>query len=340
MAAAGVKVFMTGGTGLVGRHVLAALVERGDEVTALARSDEAAAALTRAGARPLLGHLGDRKALEAGTGRAEVVIHAAAAILDRRPWDHYRATNVVATETVARMAAASGCRMIHLSSVAVYGRRTVYDGGGESVTEEFGLDRPMFPGDHYARSKREAEQALWRVAGETGLRALAFRPCVLYGEGDRTFSNRVARALARGWAPLVGDGRNPMSVVYAGNVAAAIAAALDRPEATGPFNVANDGRLTQREFVEAFARGLGVRLRLLRVPRPLAWNGARLLDALVRAARPGARMSTLKTAVQFLAGSNPYDSTRAARELGWIPPVEPREAVERTGRWFRDPRSR
>jgi nucleoside-diphosphate-sugar epimerase len=330
-----VTVLITGGTGLVGRHVIAALSGRSEPVRAVARSDRAMAELREAGAEPVRGDLTDAASLREAARGARALVHAGAVVLSRRGWAHYHATNVQATETVARAAAAEGARLVYLSSVAVYGRKTTYDGGAASVTEDYGLDRPIYPGDHYARSKREAELTVWRVAGETSLSAVALRPCVIYGEHDRTFSRRVARALSHGIAPLIGGGRNPLSVVYAGNVAAAVLCALDRPEARGAFNIANDGTLTTREFVAAFAEGMGVRLRRFAIPRTLAWWGALGVDGLVRLLRPGAPMATLKTAVQFLANPNPYVSLRAEHELGWRPVVPARDAVFRTARWFR-----
>lgn len=330
------SVLVTGGTGLVGRHVIEALRARGQRVRALARTDRAAAELRALGVDPVPGDLTDPASLAAAVLGTRAVVHAGAVVLSRRGWPHYHATNVAATEAVARGAAEHGARLVYLSSVAVYGRRTTYDGGAGTVTEDFGLDRPLFPGDHYARSKREAELAVWRVAAETGLSAVALRPCVIYGEWDRHFAVRVAQMLRRGVAPLIGDGANPLSVVYAGNVAAAALAALERRDVTGAFNVANDGTLSQRDFVERFAAGLGVRVRLVRVPRALAWSAARAADGLLRLARPAAPMTTLRTAVQFLSSPNPFVSARAARELDWRPAVAPAEAVERTGRWYRD----
>ena len=329
------KVFLTGGTGLVGRHVVAALRARGDAVRGLARSAAAAADLGAQGAEPVAGDLGDAERLRAAMAGSDAVVHAAAVLLAGGGWSAWRAANVVGTETVARLAARAGARLIYLSSVAVYGRRSTYDGGPASVDEDFGLDRPAYAGDSYARSKREAELALWRVAGEAGLRAVALRPCVIYGEGDRNFAPRVARLVRRGFAPLVGPGDNPLSIVYAGNVAAAVIAALDRADATGPFNVANDGAVTQREFLERFAAGLGVRLRYVRVPHALAWNGARLWDGTVGALAGWTGLLSARSSVQFLASPNPYTSARAERVLGWRPAVPAIEAVERTARSFR-----
>ncbi len=331
-------VFLTGGTGLVGRHVIAALTARGTAVRALARTPTAAAELAALGAEPVSGDLTDISSLSGALAGASAVVHAGAVVLSRRAWPHFHATNVAPTVAIAEAAAAAGARLVHISSVAVYGRRTTYDGGAASVTEDLGLASPLFPGDHYARSKREAELALWDVVERTGLSAVALRPCVIYGEGDRQFAIRVARTLRRFGraAPLIGGGGNPLAVVYAGNVAAAVLGALDRPHVTGPFNVANDGTLTTREFLELFAAGLAVPFHPIHLPRALVWTAAVAVDAAARRLRPGAPMTTLKTAVQFLAYPNPYVSARAERELGWRPVVAPRDAVVRTARWFRE----
>ena len=328
------RVFVTGGTGLVGSHTIRALTGRGDTVIALSRSDAGDRALREMGAVPRRGDLAAERVLDVGVEEADAVVHAAAVVLSTGTWEDFHAINVAPTERVARACARIGRRLVHISSVAVYGRTTTYDRGANSVTEDFGLDRPIFPGDHYARSKREAEQAVWRVAETAGLSAVALRPCVIYGEGDRAFAIRVARVLHRGIAPQIGDGANPLSVVYAGNVAAAVLAALDRPRVTGAFNVCNDGVITQREFLEHFAAGLGTPLRVVRLPRGLAWGAAQLADAALRRLRPRSPMTMLKAAVQFLANANPYVSEKAKRELGWVPAVAPPEAVERTARWF------
>ena len=333
-ATVAVRVFVTGGTGLVGRHVIAALRRRGDAVRALARSEPAAAGLARLGAETVAGDLADAARLERQIDGCDAVVHAAAIVLAGGRWPAWYEANVLGTERVARAAARRRARLVHLSSVAVYGRdvsgpeRPGYD-------ESFDLERAPTSDEPYARSKREAELVVWRVAAETGLGPVALRPCVIYGEGDRHFSPRVARMLRRGIVPLVGGGHNAMTVVYAGNVAAAVVAALDRPAVTGPFNVTNDGTLTLREFVGHFAAGLGVAPRWLPIPRGLAWSAARALDMALGALPLTGVGLSLSTAVQFLAGSNRFSSARAEQVLGWRPPVPAAEAAERTGTSFR-----
>lgn len=331
------RIFVTGGTGLVGRHTLAALVARGDRVFALARSDAAAAALAAAGADVLRGDATDAAALERGVAECDAAVHAAAMVTDAAGWPAYQAANVAPTEAIATAAARHGKHLVYASTVSVYGRRRTYDGGPGSVSEAFGLHVVPRPGDFYARSKRDAELALWRIVEATGLRATALRPCVIYGEGDRQFAPRVARVLqlARGIAPLIGGGRNVLSVVYAGNVAAAILAALAHPEATGPFNVTNDGAITARAYLERFAAGLGLRLWPVYVPRLAATAGTRALDAAFAVLGARGPVTMLRGTVDFFGRDNPYTSARAERELGWRPVIGPEEAVERTARTFR-----
>jgi nucleoside-diphosphate-sugar epimerase len=318
----------------VGRHVIAALRARGDTVRALARTESAAAELSLLGAEPVQGDLSDAGRLDRLTAGSDAVVHAAAVVLAGGRWTAWHAVNVLGTERVARSAARHRARLVHLSSVAVYGRQTA-SGGHERLDEDFDLEHAAVPRDCYARSKRDAELAVWRTARETGLSAVALRPCVIFGEGDRHFSPRVARVLRRWPAPVIGGGGNHVTVVYAGNVAAAVTAALDHGDARGPFNVTNDGQLTLREFVVRFAAGLGIPPRWITIPAGPAWNAARLWDATIGALPMLSGGPSLSSAVGFLAGENRYSSERAQRQLGWRPPFPAGDAAERTGASFR-----
>ncbi len=328
------NVFVTGGPGLVGRHVIAALLRRGDRVRALARSSAAAAALSALGAESAAGDLADAARLDAMVEGSDAVVHAAAVVLGGGPWEAWREINVRGTERVARSAARHGARLVHISSVAVYGRMVGKKPGRGPFDETFDLDGAPPARDAYARSKREAEQAVWRTAAATGLSAVALRPCVLYGERDRHFSPRLARLLRLGLVPLVGRGANRLTVVYAGNVASAVVSALERPDVTGPFNVTNDGTLTARAFVERFAAGMGRRPRWVPIPAGAAHAFARAWDASIGSLLDSSGTVALTSAVGFLTNDNPYSSACAQRQLGWRPALDPAEAAERTGASF------
>jgi nucleoside-diphosphate-sugar epimerase len=162
----------------------------------------------------------------------------------------------------------------------------------------------------------------------------ALRPCVVYGERDRAFMPRVLRALRFGIAPLVGNGNNILTVVYAGNVAQAVQAALEHPEVEGSFNITNDGEITQREFVAAVGSAMGQRIRFVKVPLSCATGFALSYYYLQRLLRPGKYPRMGGAAARFLAAENPYTSERARQELKWNPSVPPHEAIMRSVRWF------
>lgn len=328
-------VVVTGGSGLVGSHVIAALVAAGERVRAIARPS-ARDAVLRCGAEPVVGDVTDsgvwRAALDA-PGGVRGVVHAAALVAPRATLEEFIAVNVGGTRQAAAAARAAGARLVHVSSVAVYGRATTYAAGPGTVDESFPL-APLTPTDYYARSKRLAEAALWEETAR-GLWAVALRPNVIYGERDRLFTPKVVRVVRLGVVPQIGAGTNVLSIVYAGNVAAAAVAALDAAVPGGAaYNVTNDGALTQREFVDAFATALGRRVRRVYLARGPAAAALGVVTTVRRALRPGRYGGVAAGAVHFLSGDNPYRSDRARAELGWRPVIEPRAAIHRTVGWI------
>lgn len=318
-------VLVTGASGLVGSHVVAALRERGERVRALVRpaSRDMVVGL---GAEAVVGDATDAGAWTRAARGVDAIVHAAAIVGRRASWEAYRAANVEATRLATAAAADARARLVHLSSVAVYRGTAAYHVGAARRTEAepFG---PIPERDFYGRSKRLAE-AVVREAAERGtIDAVALRPDVIYGERDRLFTPRVLRTLRRPLVPQIGRGTNHLACVYAGNVAAAALAALAAP-ARGfrVYHVTSDGAptLTQREFFAACARALGRRYRPLPIPSPLARVVLRLAVGR-RLARAG---------VAFLSGENPYSDDRIRTELGWRPPFPAPDAIRRTVEWF------
>jgi nucleoside-diphosphate-sugar epimerase len=304
----------------------------GHEVVALVRDSTGHSMVTSLGASSVCGRVEDESSWSAASD-ADAIVHSAALIVQRKSWDAFRAVNVAASRHAAERAARLGVKLVHVSSIAVYGRRTA--ARANSLDE----DAPwtdLAPTDFYARSKRLAEQAVRRVVDEAGLSAVVLRPCVIYGERDRIFLPRVIKALRFGLAPLVGRGNNVLSVVYAGNVADAVIAALEDDAVTGSFNVANDGELTQREFLTAVGEAAGLRPRFMPVPVPLVTTFTVSYHSLCRLMRPRRYSGIALGAARFMAADNPYSSDRAHRELDWRPSTQPAEAVRRSVSWFVD----
>ncbi|MGH7606647.1 MAG: hypothetical protein ACREME_04845, partial [Gemmatimonadales bacterium] len=92
--------------------------------------------------------------------------------------------------------------------------------------------------------------------------------------------------------------------------------------------------LTQREFLDAFAELLGVRLRRVPVPAFIARWGTRAWTRWRRLRDPTRYTGVAGAAVSFLLGENPYDAGRIRAELGWTPPLGTREGIRRTVAWY------
>ncbi len=332
-------VLVTGGNGLVGSHVIEALRARGDAVRALVRDAGGRAsrgAAARLGAEVVVGDVTDPDAWRRASDGVDGIVHAAALVAQRATLQEYLRVNVEGTRLAARAARAVGARLVHISSVAVYGRPA--RAAPAPVTEELSF-QPLAEQDFYARSKRMAEEVLREEVLRGGLAAAAVRPNVVYGERDRLFTPRVVALVRRGILPLVGPGTNHLSCVYAGNVAAAVVAALHAPPRAAGFRAYNTTRdappaLTQREYLAAFATAFGVRPVLLPVPIPLARLGAAAWSAGLRLVRPFRYAGLGRSAVAFATGENPFAADRAVTELGWQPPYSTRDAIARTARWF------
>jgi 2-alkyl-3-oxoalkanoate reductase len=325
---------VTGATGLVGTHVVQRLVRDGWDVRALVRDVARAGALSHAGAILATGDILEPTSFALAARGCDVVFHTAAAVTPHGGWEAYERPNVDGTRNAIAAAASAKARLVHVSSVAVYGRASRFRGDGQRTDEDTPL--PPIP-EHafYARSKRASEALVLQAHRDGRVWATAVRPDVIYGRLDRQFVPRMARMLKRGVAPLVGGGRSTLAIVHADNVADGMVRAAVTDGAGGrAYNLANDYDVTVEEFVRLAAVGLDVKLRVLHVPYSLA-KGALGVFKMVAPLVVGSRFNAATSAsLDFISRDNPFTSDRARRELGWDPPIRPEIGIPDAFRWW------
>ncbi|HXF96205.1 MAG TPA: NAD-dependent epimerase/dehydratase family protein, partial [Gemmatimonadales bacterium] len=147
-------VLVTGGSGLVGSHVIAELRAAGIPVRALVR-EPARGVVQALGAEAVVGDVTDPRAwARAGEG-VDAIVHAAALVAQPVAFERFVDVNVGGTRLAVETAQARGAHLVHISSVAVYGRGAAA-GAGHPVDEEFPF-QPLAEPDFYARTKRMAE---------------------------------------------------------------------------------------------------------------------------------------------------------------------------------------
>jgi nucleoside-diphosphate-sugar epimerase len=266
----GTTVAVTGATGFLGRYIVRSLLERGAKVVGVVRNPDKGNDLTASGVELRRADLARRQELaRAFAGVDSVVANAAVVALGHIPPAEVLRTNVEGSSNVFEaMGEASVRRAVHVSSAVVYLRRR-----GEIPNEDHALrstDVRVNRFNVYGVSKTRAENEARAICARLGIALTTVRPNGIYGAFDYSgftywFRRLVSLRLA---APFPANMR--LDLVYAGDVAEAIAACLERPETAGKtYNLAGDGG-SAWEFARAWSEAGGKRSRwLIPVPLPL-----------------------------------------------------------------------
>ena len=325
---------VTGATGQVGTYVVQRLQRDGWSVRALVRDAARAGALSRADVELATGDVLEPTGFNRAARGCDVVFHTAAAVTPAGGWEAFQRPNVEGTRNAISAATGASARLVHVSSVAVYGSAARYRQAGAPTDEDAALS-PLPERAYYARSKRESEALVLGAHRDGRVWATAVRPSVIYGRHDRQFVPRIARMLRRGVAPLVGGGHTTLAIVHAENVADGIVRAGASDAAGGrAYNLANDFDVSVADFFRLAGEGMEVRLRMLQIPYVVA-TGAMGLFKRVAPIFVGRRFNAVTSAsLDFLSRDNPFTSDRARRELGWDPPVHPRDGIPDAFRWW------
>ena len=261
---------------------------------------------------------------QAALNGVEVVIHLAARVHVMKdtsvdPLAEFRRVNVQGTENLARQAVRAGVRrLVYVSSIKVNGEGT---SGSQGYSER---DTPA-PQDAYGISKWEAEQALHRVAQETGLEVVIVRPPLVYGPGVKGNFISLLAAVGKGIPLPLASTDNARSLVYVGNLVDALIACATHPAAAGQTYLVSDGApVSTATLVEKIAGALDCRSRSFYFPPVLMRAAAALLG---RSAQ-----------IDRLFGSLRVDDEKIRRELGWIPPYTLEQGLRATAEWYRGQR--
>jgi nucleoside-diphosphate-sugar epimerase len=321
------EVLITGGNGLLGRHLVRALQERGDSVRVLVLPDEDSSWLDD---REVTVHRGDVRRPETLTAPAsgvEAVLHLAGMMGVWRPMADYHAVNVTGTENVCRAALGEAARVVHVSSWTVYGMAL-----GEPVREE----RPLAPfHEPYAVTKAGGEIAVQRMIAQDGLDAVIVRPGTFFGPGDRLHFRRMADRLRAGRGVIVGSGDNALPFVYVTDVVQGLLGALDHERAVGrAYNITNDHPLSQAEFLHAIAREIGASPPRVHVPYRALYAAGYAAEVLAMLTRSRRQPLVTRLGVKLFGTDNRHAIDRARRELGFRPQVSLEEGVRRAAAWY------
>lgn len=320
------RALVTGGTGFVGSHLIDALLERGDTVTALVRSRAKGRPLGERGVRLVHGDLHDPRALAEAVQGQEAIFHLAGLVAARNRAEFDR-TNLEGCRNLveASVAAEGRPRFVLVSSLAAQGPATRgHPLGGDG-------DREPHPVTDYGRSKLAGEQ----VVRASELPWTILRPPMVYGPRD-TEVFKVFKLARWGLAPVFGDGSQELSAVTGIDLARALIAVVAPPEAEGrTYYPCHPVVFTSAEFARAVGRAVGRRVVIPRLPQWLARGALVLTEAGARLAGR-ATLLTRDKANEFFQPAWTGDPEPLTRDTGWRADHDLTTGLALTARWYRE----
>jgi uncharacterized protein YbjT (DUF2867 family) len=237
-------VTVFGGSGFLGRHVVRALAQRGYRIRVAVRRPELAGFLQPMGRvgqiHSVRANLRYPDSVTAALRDADAAVNLVGLMLDRGS-QRFDVVMAQGAETVAKAASAIGAPLVHVSALTADPNAT----------------------SHYARAKGEGEQRV--RAAQSG--AIIAQPSIVFGPEDDFFNRFGAMSRLMPALPLVGGGHTRMQPVFAGDVAAGVAKAVDgdlKPGTTYEFG--GPDVHTFRELMEFVLATVGRRRLLLPIP--------------------------------------------------------------------------
>jgi nucleoside-diphosphate-sugar epimerase len=304
-------VFVTGGSGFVGRNLIRHLKARGDTVRALARSDAAAQAVRAAGAEPVRGDLEDFRALREGLSGCDVVYHAAAEVSEWGPRERFLQVNVVGTQNLLTAARAAGVKkFVHVSTEAV-----LVDGTPLHNVNE-GRPLPSRPLPRYPETKGLAEKCVLEANGPQ-LQTVVVRPRLIWGTGDTSLLPQLIEAVRAGRFMWVGGGRFPTSTTHVDNVCEGLMRAADQGRGGQVYFVTDGAPVEFREFLTALFATQGVDAGGKQIPHFVALLFGAVCEWLWDTFKLKGQPPATRMAVRLGGEEVTVDDSKARRELGY-----------------------
>jgi nucleoside-diphosphate-sugar epimerase len=318
----GERVLVTGGTGFIGSRLVKRLVEEGYAVRVLCRHGQVG--MSSPSVSFWCGDVTIPDTLSPAMKGCSLVFHCAAS---GGSLSDARKVNVEGTRNVMIGAAEAGVRrVIHMSSIGVYGR---------SLPPEVSEEQPHRPGnDPYAVTKSEGERVAFDLGKEHGIEVVVLRPTLVYGPGSPTWTMWFFRRVKYGRVVLPDWGRGRANLVYVDDLIDALLLAATVPGASGQaFNV-NGGEVpTWEQYLGCFARMLGKPLP----PTMSRWRARLEVQKNIWSFRFTRRPSRLTPSdYSLMVMPSIFSNRKAEQVLGYHPRVGLAEGMQYTENWLRE----
>jgi nucleoside-diphosphate-sugar epimerase len=316
------RILVTGGSGFLGRRLIAQLQASGHDVFALARSTSSQKKLAAMGASPVPG---DLESGRLDLPPVDAVVHAAAHFHFAGPRAPYFRTNVDGTKTLLDAAGRAGAKtFVYVSAAGI-----IMDNRGSPVrrADESAPTQPR-SFSPYLASKSQAEAAVLATNGP-GFRTVALRPPGIWGPGDM-WSRELPKGIAARQFGFIDRGEYAYSTCHVDNVIEAIECALERGAGGRAYHINDRETLTFRDFVRMVASLENLSIdRLPSMPYGAAFFVGRMLEGVWALLRRAGDPPLSRSMVRMIGREFTTNDAAARRELGYVGKVSIAEGLRR-----------
>jgi nucleoside-diphosphate-sugar epimerase len=315
-------VFVTGGSGFLGRKLIPALVSSGYQVSAMARSDASATLVGQLGARAIRCDLADLAALPTAMRGCELVVHAAGRIREGGGHAAYGRDNIVGTSNMLTAARSAGVRRFVYVGAAgcIVGGKPIRDADETWPLQELSYSP-------YFRSKTIADRAV-RAASSDGFATCVVRPGLIWGGGDDAFTASIAEATRAGKMMFIDGGRYSIVTSHVDNTVRGILLALEKGAGGEAYFIFDDGAVRTRDFFGRLLLTQGLETPDRSIPFGVAWTMASLMEAMWKVLRRSDPPPVNRELVKLTGGPFVVSDRKARRELGYRPVISRDAAID------------
>jgi len=313
------KLFITGGSGFVGKSLIKELVKGHHEIYCLARSEKAIQLINNLGANPVSGNLLAVQEFKNKLKGIDAIVHSGAKIKFVGDLDEFYGVNVKATrELIDSAIEAKVKKFIYISAAAIAldGKPLI------EITEEY-QPKSMIK-SNYLKSKLLAESEILKRNKE--IQVIILRPPVVWGEG-MGIMNEFRNTITKIGFPTIGDPLHHLATCHIQNLITAILLSLKNNEANGVFLVNDNEKVEVREFMRKLIKGYTMEMGNLRIPKKMALLTANFLEFIWKTFSLKGNPPMTSIIVHIMGNEFSIDDTKARRILGYKPTLSVEEGL-------------
>ncbi len=313
------RVLVTGGSGFVGTHLIAKLIERNWNIRLAVRVDDANFRIKGECCDYIVvGDINSDTQWEASLRDVDVVVYLAGyAHISNDEFSKIRQrcidVNTTGPVNLARSAAKTGVKhFIYLSSIGVVCQYSEF-----TINE----NTPCNPHNVYAESKWLAENELKGIATTSSMGVTILRPPLVYGPGNPGNFRRLIDVVSKGYPLPLGSITNRRSFLYVKNLVDVILKCIEAPaDDSVVYHVSDDQSVSTPELITILAQTMGKKAKLYNVP-------VSILSGIASVTRHKDDLIRLKQSLEL-------DNTKFKENIDWTPPYTLQEGIKETINWY------